>query len=269
MYKNNFIAAIKVNDVFLKEDSNNVITLPFNSEYSLYLKNNDSRNVKVNISIDGKDVLDNSSLIINGNSFAELKGFLKNDTVKRKFKFIRKPKDSNTSDNTLDEGSIRIEFTYTKKPSYTFSNIKYAVYYPLIQWTNNRNYSSEHVYYENINGVESYNVQCSNSNGENFSIKSDNIPSIYSTQETLEKLAAPKTDEGITVKGSEVNEKLVSAWIGELESESDVITITLKGIETLDNKSTVSLNNDIYCTYCGFKVKSKDNFCKNCGNKIK
>ena len=88
-YKNNFIAELKSNGQILRI-RDGFVTLPFGSEYSLYLKNLDSRKASVTIQIDGEDVLDGNSLIIRPNEQTELEGFLRNAIAKNKFKFIKK-----------------------------------------------------------------------------------------------------------------------------------------------------------------------------------
>jgi hypothetical protein len=90
MYQDKFVACLKTRDGKVLREDNGVIKLPFNSEYSIYLKNLESRKAKVKISIDGKDVLDNKELLIDGNSTATIEGFLKDNVATNKFKFIEK-----------------------------------------------------------------------------------------------------------------------------------------------------------------------------------
>lgn len=305
MYQNNLAVSIKVNNNFIRESAPGIITIPFNSEYSIYIKNLDSRDVKVNIFIDGKNVLDNSSLIISGKKFAELNGFLKGNKIKNRFKFIQKTDESlkeNNRNDKIDDGIIRIEYQFTKKinnettinehfnyyydPWYHHLFPRKFDYFPYIRSTlnNTGTYYTTKSYYEKIDNKESFSVNYNNSNGENFSIKSNNVPenfTLLNTNETIKQLSEPKSDEGITVKGSEINEKVKNAWIGELEDKKEVIIIILKGFEVpkskdaieqqdgISFKKEIDFNEFIYCSKCGKKIKAKDNFCKYCGTKLK
>ena len=113
-YKNKFIGVVKQNGSVLRENDG-YITIPFNSEYNLFLKNLDSRRSLVDITIDGVDVLGGTSIIIDGNSSTELEGFLDGNVVKNKFRFIQKTKEimDNRGDK-VDDGLIRIEFQFEK-----------------------------------------------------------------------------------------------------------------------------------------------------------
>jgi hypothetical protein len=291
MYKNNFAASIKVYDSFIKESVPGEVTIPFGSEYTIYMRNRDSRDVKVNVSIDGVDVLDGSSLIIHGNSFAELRGFMKKNRIINRFKFIQKSKKNMKKHNRVDEfddGTIRIEYQFTKKIEE--KNILNTITtlgcwrpwwidsrdYPFIYTSSNTKfgstYSNSSIFYENVNGKESYSTTFQNSTGENFSFKSDSPPQSMiafagmDSSEAIKQLSSPKEDEGITVKGSKLNEKLKESWIGELESHKEVIVLILKGVNCSDSeKEEVNL----FCKRCGAEVDPKDNYCGSCGNKLK
>ena len=91
VYREKFVAVVKCDGRILRE-INNVVTLPFGSEYSILFKNLEGRKASVNVSIDGQDVLYNKSLIIEPNEKEfELKRFIKNLDQGNKFKFILSP----------------------------------------------------------------------------------------------------------------------------------------------------------------------------------
>jgi hypothetical protein len=56
VYTNNFIAVVKHKGRIMR-DTNGVVRLPFGSEYSVLLKNKDSKTAVVRIEIDGEDVM--------------------------------------------------------------------------------------------------------------------------------------------------------------------------------------------------------------------
>ena len=89
MYLKKLAVAVKVGGNILRENGEEVY-VPFGSEYSIMLKNLESVNAVVSISIDGKCVTDNRELIIHPGASIELEGFIKNKKVSNKFKFIEK-----------------------------------------------------------------------------------------------------------------------------------------------------------------------------------
>jgi len=76
----------------------------------------------------------------------------------------------------------------------------------------------------------------------------------------------PNADEGITVKGSQINQQFRYASIGDLE-EPKAIIIQLKGMtdsgKTIEKPITVKTK--LTCKTCGTKSKSSNKFCGNCG----
>jgi hypothetical protein len=66
MYSNKLVAAIKTGGKVLREFGD-VVLIPFGTEYSILLKNKNSVRASVKIEIDGKDVSEGASIIINTN----------------------------------------------------------------------------------------------------------------------------------------------------------------------------------------------------------
>jgi len=127
MYNNNFVAVIKSNGKILRENTNNVIRLPFGSNYSILLKNLNTVEVVVDIEIDGENVLQGYNLIISPNSDFELSGKLKDLNKSNKFKFIHKTKQiSNYRGDRVDDGVVRITYSFVKPPT---RKINYPIWY--------------------------------------------------------------------------------------------------------------------------------------------
>ena len=79
-YKDNFVVEVKCNGKIMRV-RDGAVHLPYGSEYTLLLKNLNSRKASIKIHIDGQDVLDYSSLILQPNSTTELEGFLSNPEI--------------------------------------------------------------------------------------------------------------------------------------------------------------------------------------------
>ena len=91
------------------------VALPFGTEYGIkYSHYTDGRKVKLNISIDGKDVLEGNSLVIHPNTSGILKSFFSTGNA---FKFIQMTdKIRNHRGERSSDGTISIGYRYEKKP---------------------------------------------------------------------------------------------------------------------------------------------------------
>lgn len=237
MYANGFVASLKVDGKFLR-DKNGIVELPFNSEYSLYLKNMETRNAIVKVSIDDKDVLSGNSLVIKPSSYIDLEGFLVSNVCKNKFKFIELTKEIEEYRRYKPEDSlIRIEVRYEKTIYHTYPP-SYWEWKPI-------NYEVKTFTYGCVSNVQS--VACSN----NVQIYNADI----------------NNDVGITVKGSEINTQFFSVCLNELEENSHIIILKLKGYKS-DNikvEKLITTKDKIICVTCGNKNNYESNYCNKCG----
>ena len=86
-YKDQFVVEVMVDGKILRV-RDGAVYLPFGCEYSILLKNLNSKKASVKVSIDGEDVLDGYSLVVKPLITHELKGFLKGTTARNRFRFI-------------------------------------------------------------------------------------------------------------------------------------------------------------------------------------
>jgi hypothetical protein len=268
--KEQLVAVVKCNGKILRED-NGVVSLPFGSEYSLLLKNLNSRRASLKISIDGQDVLDQSSLVIESNQETELQGFLTGMIAKNKFKFIQKTKEiQDHRGDKIDDGIIRIEFAFEKPPV-----IKREViiehhhhwnrwpYYPCYGHYDYEYRPIRSFYNSNevIGSTAEYTTKGSSSGQQ---VNENNDIQVYNC--SLNNLSTPQQDEGITVKGNEIAQAFHSTFLGELEP-AEVITIRLKGYKQDGEpvKEAKTVKTKVTCPTCGRRCRSSMKYCSNCG----
>jgi hypothetical protein len=258
MYFEKFVVSLKSEGKFLR-DENGVVKLPFGSEFSLYLKNLESRDAVVRISIDGKDVLDENRLMVCANSNLDLLGFMKNNKVKNNFKFIELTKDIEKHlGYTPEDSLIRIEVWFRKpKPIVQEVTVTYPrwgdywvyPYYPFepykIVYTGNYTYSSNNP----------------SPKGTTFSAQS------CSNNISMDCLRSSTNDVGITVKGNECNQDFNSIYIDDLEEQSHIYILKLSGYQDNNKKveNIVATRDKIECETCGKENKYSNKFCSNCG----
>lgn len=118
MYSDKLAIAVKVNGKVLREFKDTAF-VPFGYEYSLLIRNLNSVRCRVSISIDGKDIADGDSFIINANSSLEIERFLKNGNMRagNRFKFIERTAgvEAHRGGAQVEDGIIRVEFEFEKE----------------------------------------------------------------------------------------------------------------------------------------------------------
>lgn len=269
-YQDKFVAEVKVNGRILRV-KDGAVYLPFGSEYTLYLKNLNSRRASINVSIDGEDALDNHSLILDANSSTELQGFLRGNVARNRFRFINKTKQiAEHRGDKADDGLIRIEFAFEKpRPEPwikdTIKEVKEIHHHhhnEPIQWT----------YYNTSDWNTSRGIDKGATSGpvgqSTFTMSnSADMSNVVCDSLGVETQSVPNADEGITVKGSEIHQSFRYATMGDLE-ESTVIVINLKGLTGETNKpiqEAVTVKTKVTCPTCGSKSSSAAKYCAKCG----
>lgn len=248
MYKNNFVAVIKSSGSILRETGSTVY-LKYGSEYSILLKNKDSRKASVSIEVDGEDVLDGHRLIVPGNTTQEVKGFMRNMNETNRFRFIHKTKQiQKHRGDRIDDGLVRITYKFEKDPI-VFGN-PLPIYRKISEQREDNISGLTHTYYSNTKS-------------------SDAVYGGFVTSSCLS--SSPMANEGITVKGQKINENFEYGSIGPLEFTENVIIIQLKGATSTGKKvkKSMTVKTRIACETCGSKNKSNNNFCWKCGTYLK
>ncbi len=244
VYKNGLAAAIKCNGNIVREDGENVY-LPFGSEYSILLKNKESRKALVDIEVDGNNVLNSKSLILNPNETTEIKGFMKDMNNTNAFKFIKKTNEiSKHRGDRIDDGLVRI--------SYKFELPHCKSNHPIV--------------YRRL--VNTFGVPTYGSSGDFVNYIADNNSSdnVLYSHSFLNSCSEP----GITVKGSEVKQGYIFGEIGALDNVTEVIIFNLKGLKNNMNVAKPTFTKSkTTCTTCGRKNKSFNKYCYNCGTYLR
>lgn len=265
-YKDRFVVEVKCNGKILRV-RDEAVTLPFGSEYSLLLKNLNTKRACVKISIDGQDVLDTTSLVLSPNETTELQGFLRNNVATNRFKFIQKTKEiQDHRGDRVDDGLIRVEFAFEEKSIDYLQNFintrreeihhyhHYHYHWPPYRYDY---YQEPHIYYCSSLGA---------STGDNVKSGGTSSLNVCDSLQTVQESFVPNQDEGITVKGSEINQQFNYTSIGTL-SQPEVIIIKLRG-ETSKGEPVqkpVTVTTKLTCKTCGKTSSSSSKFCSNCG----
>jgi len=304
VYKNNFVAVIKVNGKILREVGEFVV-LPFGAEYSILLKNLDSRKAVASITIDGIDVMGGDSVIVPANESVEVEGFVDGLRATNRFKFIKKTEEiSDHRGDKVDDGVIRVEYKFEKQIEkrtiihevdhehhhhhYDHHHYRTTDYYPY--WSPYRSFSAQvgSSIKEDISGIKFTSSATGGGSGgatEKKGLSIESVNAFHSSvgdssniltdamNATLCSSRVDVAEDGITVKGSESNQSFITGWTNELEETSQVICIRLKGKVKVDNKvvevkKPITVQTKVQCDSCGRTFKSGTKFCSNCGTAL-
>ncbi len=266
VYKNNFIAVIKHKGRTMR-DNGGVVRLPPGSEYSILLKNKDSRTAIARISVDGEDVMDGHRYIVPGHTQRELKGFLKGLNATHKFRVIKKTKQiARYRGDRLDDGMVEVEFWYEQEHRVT----------PWVICDENHRQpwpSPNPCDYRFGDSTAGFMGNQTTYTSANFHQVKSFSPGVKSSITTSCNVPTPKRDEVITVKGSKAHQNFQYGNIGTLESHSSTIIIRLRGTvkkrgETRPVKKVITTRSRIQCTTCGRKWRSHLKFCGNCSTAL-
>jgi hypothetical protein len=254
MFKNNLVASINVRNKTVIEN-NGIVKIPFDSEYSIYLKNLNSNRAVASITIDGEDIGHN--IILDPNSSVEVERFIQNLDKGFKFKFIKKIDDIKKHRGEFSEdGLVRDEFRLEKPCSY-------GVYSTVNDW-------GKYIYRTPTEWHFDVPQTGDGTGNTGSSTISGNSYSIYSCNTVFPSDSVANTQEGITVPGSDSSQQFVPMTIGQLEEISTILTFKLTGYDSKNEyvKQAMHTREKYECKYCGKKNKSYHVFCYNCGARI-
>jgi hypothetical protein len=228
-FKNNFIVDIKCgsNDKIMRV-RDGVVTLPFGTEYSVYIKNINSVKAVVSLSIDGVDALDGNSRVVMPNTSITINGFMKGMKSTNKFKFTKKTKRiSKHRGDFIDDGIVRVEYWFEKP----------IVYNNNVTW-----YKSKYNDYDNV-------FYCNSLGNTNTSYCSDGI--------TVNGSKINETFVYSDVGVLEDTSNVISIKLNGYDTKKD------KKI-----KVPLYTTTKLICNICGTKSKSSSKYCRHCGNNI-
>jgi len=231
VYKKHFVAAIKVAGNTLNEKEDNVY-LPYQSEYSIFMKNHHDKRCLVTIEIDGNNISGNG-IVINPNDSINLERFIDS---KRKFKFIERTKAiENHRGINAEDSLIIIHFDY---------EVTNTTYIKTIRGIT-QTWDEPPIY--NPRTKPYYILQA---------INSSNTIHSYSCNST--------NDTGITVEGSKSNQRFntVNSFNTELNPTKIIFKLNADD-KPITKKSKKS------CSSCGKKWKAKHKYCPNDGTYLK
>lgn len=247
MYANKFVAAIKVGGKVLREHGDTVY-LPFGSEYSILLKNLSTTRAQVKITIDGTDVLNGDSLVVNPGNL-ELERFLKEMDRGNRFKFIERTKAIEDHKGVgAEDGLIRIEYQFEKVTHYVsrLGGVCGSGMSVMDEMKSERRISMGQSTYDSFYGSNSL-------LSSSFSASASSTPALVN-------------ETGITAPGSISTQMFQSVKDFPLEEQKHVLVLRLLGeVPGKLVQEVVTVKHKPTCVSCGKVNKAASKFCSECG----
>jgi hypothetical protein len=290
VYFQKLVACIKVGGQVLR-DTDNTVSIPFGSEYSILLKNLNSKRIQVKILVDGQDATEGTWLIIGPNQSLELERYIRNGNLQsgNRFKFIPRTKQIEKHRGLkADDGLVRIEYR-TEKVATTqdvhITRTHYHDYYDYY-WPWNRpyyprpwGYPWDPIWCGSFGFGQSTSGFVGSSDNVSYSATSGNIGAMqngntnmmaFNSADASSQSGGDNVDDsGITVPGSESNQQFCHASDFACHEQTEVIVIKLRGAvggEPVAKAVTVKTRST--CQTCGKKSKGDKKFCAQCGTAL-
>lgn len=283
MYQSKLVASLKANGKILREFKDTVY-IPFGSEYSFLIKNLNTTRALVNIFIDGTDVIE-GGLVLNAGQEVDLERYVKNGNLSagNRFKFIERTQaiEDGPRGAKLEDGLVRIEFQF-EKPYVPPLNRGWIVASGGIGGSIGDQYATNTPTSFNVNGAlrsadfsQNGQVMAQAASAAVDKYCADNgivnKCEVHDGMATMDWMAAPKNDIGITVPGSRSEQKFQTTHMGAMEAEKHTIVLKLLG-ETPDNRPVlqpVNVKMKPECSTCGKLNKANSKFCTECGTALR
>ncbi len=265
-YDNQFVMCVMNNGAPVREIHGKV-TLPFQSEYKIRLKNKNSIRAKARVWIDGRQVSNLGDFIINPGETLDLERFLDESMSEgSRFKFVPLS-DSRVNDPTdCDNGIVKVAFYLEKVIHLNWDYAFPPVVIPM---------PAPHFYrpYTPIAGDGPGDGRYTVSDGttgtsrqhSEYGISTNCMSSI--TQDSY-AIKSPG-QSGATVEGSGSGQQFVEGSDFDTVSIPTVLTLRLQGPSSKKITPRPSRKPSRFCGECGVeRLRRSDKFCRGCGHKL-
>lgn len=282
MYLDKLAVAIKHNGKILRE-TKDIVHIPFGSEFSVLVKNLNSKRVTVSLHIDGADALDGERIVVNANSETEIKRFIRNGNMNEgnAFKFIERTKSIEDGPRgiKIDDGIVRVEFCFEQdKPEVKVKDIYWEKHHYIERdyWRSPFYTLGSPMYgYSTTNssiarGDQVLNQVYATSATPTMSAANAVVSDVTQTEAQTKITAILRdNDVGITVPGSKVEQKFTTVYGFIPEATSHTIILRLVGkTGEVEITEPITVKTKPKCSTCGKLNKATSKFCTDCGTAL-
>jgi len=248
MYSSNFVASVLVGGKIVREEGNTV-KVPFGGEYCVRLRNKNNTLCIVDLYVDGELANTVGSLVLEGNSYYDVRGFLTKLGNHKKFQFVKLSDNRVRQPGELENGIIEARFYLQKqvervkeviveRPIYIYND---RLINPWFQWNQEKFYTDSTFTSPCIMPAGLLSANIVSEPASNYNCNGTNS----------------KCSNGATIEGQQFSEQFETVRL-DVESKPTIIRIKLMGYQTDRNT----------CIYCQTRYERNDKYCKNCGKPV-
>lgn len=198
--KENFVLNV-FNDEYPVKEIDGKVTIPFDSEYCLFLRNGNDRDCTAKIWIDGALVSNFRDFIIEANSELNLERFVTESMQEgKRFKFVLLDNPEVDDPERKENGIVKVEFRLEKQYKYIAPDFRILEYKNI--WQSNGNINTTLEFDGNSGWSRDSNINCS---------------------------VTCSSSSGATIAGSESKQSFHYANI-DVENEPTILTLKIMGI---------------------------------------
>jgi hypothetical protein len=261
VFKENFIAVLKCAGRIMRERGD-LVTLPFGSEYSIHLKNLETRRALVHIEVDGQ-LVTGGGLIVSAGNVVDLEGAVLGSEVRNRFKFIQKTAQiQEHRGDRVEDGMVRVRFAFETAPVSPSE--------PSVFW-------KSEAYGPRLGGTGDtddwgtrFKISCSSATlSAECDSKLSKLDCLTRSVSNEAACSLPQDNEGITVPGSASTQRLQPMYMGAVGPEQ-VIVIRMRGVTENGAPVTVpvTVKHKLQCPTCGTQNSSNQRYCGQCGTAL-
>lgn len=302
MYGNKLAVAVKHNGKVLREFNKDTVYLPFGAEYSIFIKNLDTVRASVSIEIDGQNIADGDTFVVNGSDSIDIERFLKRGNLSEgnRFRFIERSASVEQHRGVgAEDGIVVVKYKFEKRaPKVEYVDHHYVHHY--YDW--NHPWYRRGPYYGDVycnsgsfggdtkgvasntlvggtsgplnaapqNEVTSSEVKLKALRGQSVNTAySANVASAQGTPTMDSFTTTSINDAGITVPGSLSEQQFKTAeWFATEDQEFSLVLRLLGQTEQQQVIEAITVKHKQKCTTCGHTNKANAKFCINCGTSL-
>lgn len=281
MYKNGCIAAIKDNDGKITKEipvgpgQKKDIILPFNTEFSVFLRNKTSNRVGVEVLVDGKNVLRNAKVIIleRGDIF-DVEGFEDGG------RFLFLDVNSNVAqelgrqEGFYENGLVEVKFYNLVERPWGWYQLTNERYYkgqpPQIIYTSGNMKMVDQSEYDSYStsDMKLYSKNSEPNMTKSYTPSNFMSSTITRSNQYYTSAVTETTKEGVIEEGSAHDQEYN---FSAKYSVGSLITSFVFKMNGFDSRNKRKIGNPkqafVICTHCGERVVN-GNFCQFCGNEL-
>lgn len=269
MYRDKFVLSVLHKGSPLREfgpQHERKVSMPFNSEYVIRLRNKNDRACTARVFVDGANLSSFGDIIIHQNSFVDLERFVVDSMNSgKKLKFVSLDHPSVNDPHSSENGIIKVEFRMAKRTPIVWVD----PYPPCYPWNPSPNFPNpSYPQYHYVYGDNTWTVSSITSDLSAGTRKCSSSKGMSSGGTTgCSVNYCTSAESGATTEGGHSSQSFSYSDIDVEFAPSAVLKLKIVGVKGEEKIHSGQIRKR-FCTHCGSPRRGRDKFCGNCGHRF-